>query len=69
MKLLKDVNSDSDYVVQGLLDGDSLWLEVGKFSIAIKQNDIGISVDVYPLNSEDADPIAELVAYEEDNDD
>jgi hypothetical protein len=64
--ITKEQSADSDFVVEGVEDGDTVWLSLDKFSIQIMRNDIGISIDVYPKQFEDRDPIASTVAYDDD---
>ena len=51
--------AETDYI---LLESDSVWITVNNISVCIIRWEDGVSVRLYPLNSEDEDCIAETSA-------
>lgn len=57
---------EQDFVLQGLDQDASVNIAYGLFTITIKRNDVGISIDVYPQATPTAEPLASLTAWDED---
>ena len=57
VKIIEDKSDEGnrDFEVVGLEEGDSIWLKVGKYSLLIKQEDLGVVVDAYQAGFEDRD--------------
>jgi hypothetical protein len=64
--IIRNPHNQTDFDIEGLEQDDSVWLCIDSFSINIRRNDIGISIDVYAKKFEDRDPIASTVAYDDD---
>jgi hypothetical protein len=45
------------------LVGNSCWITVGRFSVYIRKLDEGVSAEIYPLNDEMSDSLAECWAH------
>jgi hypothetical protein len=59
-------NQQGDFALLGLSEHDAVNIAFGLFTITIKRNDVGISIDVYPQAATDADPLASLQAWDDD---
>lgn len=59
-------DAEGDFALHDLSEDDAVNIAYGAFSITIKRNDTGISIDVYPKAAPDAEPLASLQAWDED---
>ena len=66
--LLEGVPPHKSVSTPKLIDGDyevdtSVWLTVGNISVRVYKTDEGVVCDMWPLNSEDGEPLATTYAF------
>lgn len=60
-----DPNSDydNDFTVNNITDY-GIWLTVGEYSVRIRRQDVGISVEIYQHYNEAENAMAECIAWD-----